>query len=224
MENSYKDEVKTCPKCKRNLPLNDKFWYFRKSGRQKGKRQSRCKDCMANHSQSQAESGYKADATMRWRNNNPEKSKRSSRRSREKNRDNYNKYMREYNRNYDRRQTEEYKLKHRVRQSNRRYQLKDNKLYPEFIMLLFELQTGKCLYCQEDTNNDYHVDHILAVSRGGLNDIYNLVIACSTCNQSKNAILIDEWLTRKGQDIEAFYNRLTFLHEGIAKFYTDHEY
>jgi hypothetical protein len=41
---------------------------------------------------------------------------------------------------------------------------------------------------------DLHCDHILAVSRGGSNDMENLATACRQCNLSKGAKTLEEWL------------------------------
>lgn len=50
---------------------------------------------------------------------------------------------------------------------------------------ILKLQRSKCAYCNVRLGKKYHVDHILAVSRGGTNDRKNLQITCITCNLSK---------------------------------------
>lgn len=44
---------------------------------------------------------------------------------------------------------------------------------------------GKCAYCF--AVGDMQRDHLVPLSDGGSNSIGNIVPACSTCNQSKNA-------------------------------------
>lgn len=56
----------------------------------------------------------------------------------------------------------------------------------EDIKYLFKLQRGKCAYCKVRLNK-YHVDHILAIARGGSNDRKNLQLLCPPCNQKKSA-------------------------------------
>jgi 5-methylcytosine-specific restriction endonuclease McrA len=63
----------------------------------------------------------------------------------------------------------------------------------EEIAIKIELQKHKCYYCGEIITNKYHVDHVVPVSRGGSNDIDNLVITCQFCNISKGARLLHEW-------------------------------
>lgn len=60
----------------------------------------------------------------------------------------------------------------------------------------YKRQKGKCYWCDIKLGKGkraYHVDHVVPLSRGGSNDISNLVIACPTCNMSKNDRLPHEW-------------------------------
>ncbi len=43
-----------------------------------------------------------------------------------------------------------------------------------------------CYLCGAMLEDNYHVDHVLALARGGANDPGNIAIACSLCNWSKN--------------------------------------
>ncbi len=52
---------------------------------------------------------------------------------------------------------------------------------------LFKGQKGKCVYCNCKLGIKYHVDHIVAVSRGGTNDKSNLQLLCRPCNLQKGA-------------------------------------
>lgn len=49
-----------------------------------------------------------------------------------------------------------------------------------------------CVYCGE-TNEPFHIDHIIPRSRGGSDELNNLALACATCNVSKKDRLISEW-------------------------------
>jgi 5-methylcytosine-specific restriction endonuclease McrA len=57
----------------------------------------------------------------------------------------------------------------------------------------YKAQRGKCYYCSAKVGENYHVDHVVPLTRGGSNDPSNLVIACPSCNQSKNNKLPHEW-------------------------------
>jgi len=46
---------------------------------------------------------------------------------------------------------------------------------------------GKCQYCKKEVinDNDLEIDHIIPISRNGLDRYDNLVLACKSCNQKK---------------------------------------
>jgi len=56
-----------------------------------------------------------------------------------------------------------------------------------------ERQKARCYYCKVKLGKVYHADHIVPLSRGGTNDISNIVLACPTCNLRKGAKLPSEW-------------------------------
>lgn len=58
-------------------------------------------------------------------------------------------------------------------------------------------QKSKCYWCQSKLDQGkgaFHIDHVVPLSRGGSNDISNIVIACPTCNMSRNNKLPHEWV------------------------------
>ncbi len=60
----------------------------------------------------------------------------------------------------------------------------------------FKKQEGKCFYCQKElrhARNSWHADHVIPLSKGGSNDISNIVISCPTCNRKKHDKLPNEW-------------------------------
>ncbi len=74
----------------------------------------------------------------------------------------------------------------------RAQQKKQSGLYTaQQIETLFSVQGGCCYYCStsllnEEGQNNYHIDHYVPLSRGGRNEISNLVLACPPCNRRKS--------------------------------------
>lgn len=60
-------------------------------------------------------------------------------------------------------------------------------------------QRGKCFWCDCKLDADYHVDHVIPISRGGTNYPSNLVVACPFCNLSKGNKLPHEWQGSNGR-------------------------
>lgn len=57
----------------------------------------------------------------------------------------------------------------------------------------YEAQEGRCYWCGAAVGDNYHVDHVIPLAKGGSNGPENLVIACPPCNLSKGAKLPHEW-------------------------------
>lgn len=64
------------------------------------------------------------------------------------------------------------------------------------VNLQYRSQKGLCWWCSKPLNGDYHIDHRIALDRGGLNDAKNIVCACAKCNLSKGRKLPHEWAGR----------------------------
>lgn len=52
---------------------------------------------------------------------------------------------------------------------------------------LYELQQGKCTGCTDDLGQgeEFHIDHVIALSNGGLNTEDNIQLLCATCSRLK---------------------------------------
>jgi len=61
------------------------------------------------------------------------------------------------------------------------------------IQRLYAEQDGHCKLCGILLGGNYHVDHIVPLSRGGSNDPSNLQITCGPCNLRKGAKLPTEF-------------------------------
>lgn len=61
------------------------------------------------------------------------------------------------------------------------------------IRLQDKKQKNKCYYCQKKMGTQQSIEHVIPISRGGSNDISNIVLACLGCNLSKHTKLPHEW-------------------------------
>lgn len=71
---------------------------------------------------------------------------------------------------------------------NRRAQIKGNggTHTAEDVQAQYDRQKGRCYWCDIRVGDDYHVDHVVPISKGGSNGPENLVVTCPPCNRSKN--------------------------------------
>jgi len=60
----------------------------------------------------------------------------------------------------------------------------------------YDCQRGVCWWCGRDCKDDYHVDHLIPLAKGGHNNPSNIVISCPTCNLSKSDKLPHEFCSR----------------------------
>lgn len=71
---------------------------------------------------------------------------------------------------------------------------------PEVRAAIVKAHAGRCLYCGQ-LADPVHLDHVLALSRGGTTEAANLVVSCESCNYSKGALSLAAWL-RVRTDLE----------------------
>lgn len=65
------------------------------------------------------------------------------------------------------------------------------------IGMLLCIQDARCVYCQKLFNdNKYHIDHKIAISKGGNNDIDNIQLLCPTCNMKKSVTSHHDYIKR----------------------------
>jgi 5-methylcytosine-specific restriction endonuclease McrA len=100
-----------------------------------------------------------------------------------------------YYREYIKANKEKRKVNDRLRQARKK--AIPGKHTAQDIQSQYERQKGHCYWCSTKLGkgkNAYHVDHIIPLSReGSSNDPSNLVIACPSCNTSRNNKLPHEW-------------------------------
>jgi len=64
----------------------------------------------------------------------------------------------------------------------------------EDVTAMWAAQNGICIYCKTDLPSNYHVDHVIPLSRGGDNWPSNLQLLCPSCNISKRTRTHEEYL------------------------------
>lgn len=176
--------LKVCTKCGEAKPVTE----YSKNSHTKDKLHSYCKTC--------ASAIYKA-----WREANAEKRRAYMKQWHADNLEYENRYAREKYQNDEqyRQHVLDWQKSHPEERRKQKMRRRARKLEAggshtaEDIKAQLHRQKGKCYYCHKKVGTDYHVDHIVPLSRGGQNDRDNIVIACSTCNQRKYNKLPHEW-------------------------------
>lgn len=76
---------------------------------------------------------------------------------------------------------------YRLLSQARRFRKRDGAelIPPDFVEMLLEEQSGKCLYCLKALTASYHIDHYMPLIRGGKHAPGNLQLLCPKCNRSK---------------------------------------
>ncbi len=144
-----------------------------------------------------------------YRASNPEKVKDQKAADYHKHKDAYLRRATEYHQNnpevnrlakkrYSENHPERVKIAARVAQSKRRSLKRTNagSHTRADVELLIKTQNEKCWWCGCKLSDKYHVDHRVALSRGGSNSANNLCITCERCNLSKGKKLPHEWSNR----------------------------
>ncbi len=79
---------------------------------------------------------------------------------------------------------------------SKRRSVKSNGMETSDLRLFIEDSDKVCFYCDKDCDKDFHVDHIIPLSKGGEHERYNLCISCPTCNLRKNSLDPEEFIDR----------------------------
>jgi len=80
----------------------------------------------------------------------------------------------------------------RTRSRERRFKRSSNGRQCDWrdIRIFWVLQSGLCFWCDAPlAQDDFHVDHLIPLSKGGKHERANMVLSCPTCNLRKHALL-----------------------------------
>jgi 5-methylcytosine-specific restriction endonuclease McrA len=185
-----------CSKCGTLLPLTDEN--FQHDRQKSDGYRHECKSCRRLHYKSNAEEIKETNRA--YREANPDKVRetnlRYSRKEEVKKRHKeYNQSHAEQIRKNNRSLVDRNRERYRAYWRNRwaRKHASEGNLTPEDIQAQFKRQKGKCYYCNNPLGDDYELDHVVPLSRGGSNLPDNIVMACKPCNRSKHDKLPHEW-------------------------------
>lgn len=70
---------------------------------------------------------------------------------------------------------------------------------PSDVDRMMDMQKNRCAYCRKSIAKEYHVDHIVPVSKGGSNFPDNLQLLCPSCNLKKGAKDPFDWANENGR-------------------------
>jgi 5-methylcytosine-specific restriction endonuclease McrA len=117
-----------------------------------------------------------------WRKENPEKSRASQRSSYQANKTSAIQKARIYYRSH-KEQTKVWSREYKARK-----RAGGGRLSRGYVGKMFVDQKGKCSACRVSLSvSGYHIDHIIALSKGGKHCDQNVQLLCPTCNRRKSA-------------------------------------
>jgi 5-methylcytosine-specific restriction endonuclease McrA len=132
----------------------------------------------------------------RWRKKNPEKDKATAKRWRAK--PEAREWLNAYSAEYYRRDLERNRKRAIAYVANRKAKMAKNggSFTAEDVGSLYQRQKRKCAGCGK--RRKLEVDHIVAIARGGSNDLANLQLLCIPCNRTKGARDAIDWAQDRG--------------------------
>lgn len=196
------DNVKICPQCGEAKSIEE----FHVNNARKDGHTVYCKECIAaNAREYYLRNKEKCKERYRkWKAENKERVRERDKKYREDNPDiefNKQKHYRETHKEKLYAKGKKYRYEHRdyfYNKARERKLLKkgvsDGTVTLDAEQTLFELQNGKCDYCNCDLSIvGKHLDHIVPLSKGGIHTINNVHWVCPKCNLSKSDKTEDEW-------------------------------
>lgn len=89
-----------------------------------------------------------------------------------------------------------YKCVEKAKDNNQRVNYSST-LSPNDVLNCLKRNNFKCFYCNESIQTKlWHLDHVVPISKGGLNDSSNIVCSCKECNLMKGAIDLKDFINK----------------------------
>ena len=64
---------------------------------------------------------------------------------------------------------------------------------PKRVITVYNKTGGRCWYCGKELDDDFQIDHANPISKGGSDDIDNLLPSCNICNRRKSDKTVEEY-------------------------------
>lgn len=127
-----------------------------------------------------ANPGRTSKQSREWERRNPEKAKQAHKKWKLANQDKI--------RAAERRRYAENPVKSAIKSHGRRTRMADGGTFTtDEVSAIRKMQKDKCAICRIPLRGNGHIDHIIALANGGLNNRRNLQILCPSCNGKKSA-------------------------------------
>ena len=153
------------------------------------------------------------ETNRRWQKENPDKVSKKSRRCRERNLDKYLERTRRWKRDNADKVRELCRRRDALRRCARRQAL--HPVTRHQIDVRFALWSYHCAFCGVDATHQRNhgrerltVEHVLALTNGGLDEEANILPACSTCNTSKHNSPVEDWYRQQPWFMDARWAKI----------------
>ena len=86
------------------------------------------------------------------------------------------------------------------------------------IKLMMDLQDWSCIYCKDKVSFDTcEFDHVYPIIKGGDHYLYNIIISCRLCNQTKHDRTLRNFCKKVGLDFEVVAQEIAEIYCAIHK-------
>lgn len=167
---------KRCSKCKQEKPATPE--YFNKKAMARDGLHSWCLECRGMYACERYASDVEYREKLLARTSEYEARPESRKKKRARERERY---------------TNNPEVRQKKKATNHRRRAAEGTYSPEDVQSQYKSQRGKCWHCGVSVGDDYHVDHLIPIAKGGTNNANNIVISCAVCNLSKGSKLTKDW-------------------------------